>query len=185
MIWNIPNTLTLIRIISIPFILWTFSQGFQFTGGILLALSTLTDFFDGYLARRLNQCTDFGSILDPIADKLVALSFYGYIFLNDLAPKWLVLIILIRNFAQILSIPILIWWLKKSFKVKPKALSKWITAFSDIFLFFPLTIPQEYWRDSFVFLALAIIFGLLEFYILVTYIPRLIQIAINKHDTFE
>lgn len=185
MVWNVPNTLTFIRIISIPFILWSFSQGYQLFAGVLLGLSCLTDFFDGYFARKLNQCTDFGAIFDPIADKIIALSFYSYIFYKNLAPEWLVIIILLRNFAQVLSVPILIWWLKKTFKVEPKIIPKWTTAFSDIFLFFPLLIPQEFWRETILFKGFAIVFVILEFYIFITYVPRLVAIARGKHDTFE
>lgn len=185
MIWNLPNTLTFFRILSIPFILWSFSQGYQLFAGILLVISVLTDFFDGYFARKLNQCTEFGAIFDPIADKIIALSLYSYILLKNLAPWWLVTIVLARNFAQALSVPILILWLKKTFYVKPKRIPKWTTAFSDIFLFFPLFIPQEYWRGSLAMNLFLILFAILEFYILATYIPRLLAIATDRHDTFE
>lgn len=71
---NIPNILTLIRIWAIPLIVLTFFSGAPFwawTGVVLFAIAGITDYFDGYLARHLNQLSRFGRVLDPIADKLL------------------------------------------------------------------------------------------------------------------
>ncbi len=106
---NIPNLLTLLRIFLIPAIIILHAQGFIKSSFVILCLGLLTDFFDGHLARKLNQETHFGAIFDPIADKFVALGFYGYIFAYDLAPWWLLAIILVRNFSQLMCIPILFW----------------------------------------------------------------------------
>lgn len=71
---NIPNTLTLLRIVLIPVMVAVFYMPFQ--GHLLVAagvfaLAAVTDWFDGYLARRLGQSTAFGAFLDPVADKLM------------------------------------------------------------------------------------------------------------------
>lgn len=71
---NIPNILTLIRIWAIPLIVLTFFSDTPFwawTGVVLFAIAGITDYFDGYLARHLNQLSRFGRVLDPIADKLL------------------------------------------------------------------------------------------------------------------
>lgn len=71
---NIPNMLTLIRIWGIPLIVLTFFSDAPFwawTGVVLFAIAGITDYFDGYLARHLNQLSRFGRVLDPIADKLL------------------------------------------------------------------------------------------------------------------
>ena len=70
---NIPNTLTWFRIIAIPLIVLAFytpSWG-RPAAGILFALAGITDWLDGYLARRLDQTSPFGAFLDPVADKLI------------------------------------------------------------------------------------------------------------------
>lgn len=69
---NIPNTLTVFRIIMIPFFCVFFVMGPQYYpyAGIVLVLSGLSDMFDGFLARKLHQETEIGKILDPVADKL-------------------------------------------------------------------------------------------------------------------
>lgn len=71
---NIPNLLTIIRIFLIPAIVLSFYLPGKFGHGlatIIFACAALTDLFDGYLARNLNQATRFGAFLDPVADKLI------------------------------------------------------------------------------------------------------------------
>lgn len=75
---NLPNKLTLTRLILIPFFIATFYLGF-FSGHYFVALgifviASITDFFDGYIARKYNMITDLGKFLDPIADKVLVLS---------------------------------------------------------------------------------------------------------------
>lgn len=184
MLLNIPNLLTLFRLISIPIILILYHYDFLIYALILMILSLITDFFDGYLARKLRQETHFGAIFDPIVDKFVGVCFYSYLLYFEIMPWWFCLVIILRNFSQILSIPILIWWLKISFKVSPSKFAKWVTAISDIFLFVPYFIlpfvPIQSSQLTIPMMALA----LCELIILFTYLPRLVQIATGKHDTF-
>lgn len=75
---NLPNKLTMLRLILIPFFITAFYLGF-FTGHYIVALgifaiASITDFFDGYIARKYNMVTDLGKFLDPIADKVLVLS---------------------------------------------------------------------------------------------------------------
>ncbi|WP_430462528.1 CDP-diacylglycerol--glycerol-3-phosphate 3-phosphatidyltransferase [Thalassolituus sp. LLYu03] len=71
---NLPNILTLSRIVMIPLMLvsfyWFGAQGKQIAA-VLFALAAITDWFDGYLARKWNQTTPLGAFLDPVADKLI------------------------------------------------------------------------------------------------------------------
>lgn len=71
---NIPNALTLLRIVLIPVFVLLFYMPFEWSylaSAIVFALAGATDWLDGYLARRLNQSTPFGAFLDPVADKLM------------------------------------------------------------------------------------------------------------------
>lgn len=75
---NLPNKLTLLRLILIPFFITAFYLGF-FAGRYFVALgifvvASLTDFLDGYIARKYNMVTDLGKFLDPIADKVLVLA---------------------------------------------------------------------------------------------------------------
>jgi CDP-diacylglycerol---glycerol-3-phosphate 3-phosphatidyltransferase len=71
---TIPNSLTLVRILLIPILVVVFYLPFNWTGlaaAVIFTAAAITDWFDGYLARKLNQFTDFGAFLDPVADKLM------------------------------------------------------------------------------------------------------------------
>ena len=103
-IWNLPNGLTLFRIFLVPFlvvVLLTKFTGREYAGLTIFLVAAITDFFDGYFARRRNQITRLGALLDPIADKLLMSS--AFISLVEMDPKhvpaWMVVIIIGREFA--------------------------------------------------------------------------------------
>jgi len=74
MLWNVPNTLTWIRIAAIPLIVVLFFMPYSWAdpaAGLLFAAAGITDSLDGYFARRLGQTSRLGTFLDPVADKLI------------------------------------------------------------------------------------------------------------------
>jgi CDP-diacylglycerol---glycerol-3-phosphate 3-phosphatidyltransferase len=76
-LWNAPNLLTLLRIFLIPVFIAAYYLPFRWApllATVLFVLAALTDWLDGYLARRLNQASPFGAFLDPVADKLMVAS---------------------------------------------------------------------------------------------------------------
>jgi CDP-diacylglycerol--glycerol-3-phosphate 3-phosphatidyltransferase len=103
-IWNLPNALTLFRIFLVPFlvvVLLTKFTGREFVGLSIFLVAAITDFFDGWVARRRNQTTKMGALLDPIADKLLTSA--AFISLVEMDPRhvpaWMVVIIIGREFA--------------------------------------------------------------------------------------
>lgn len=99
---NLPNTLTILRVIMIPFFVF-FMIGDVTNADNYIALAifiaaSLTDTLDGYLARKNNQVTNFGKFMDPLADKLLVCA--ALICLMDLEklPSWIVIIIISREF---------------------------------------------------------------------------------------
>lgn len=72
--WTIPNLLSVIRIILVPIFGWLFLHDHKIAAVIILAVSGLTDFFDGKIARRFNQISELGKMLDPVADKITMLT---------------------------------------------------------------------------------------------------------------
>lgn len=68
---NLPNALTMLRILLIPAFAWAYFKHAPVLALYLYLLASVTDFLDGYLARKLNQVTDFGKLFDPLADKLM------------------------------------------------------------------------------------------------------------------
>ena len=99
---NLPNALTLLRIFLVPVlvvVLLTRTEGGLFLGAGIFGMAVLTDYLDGYFARRRNQVTKLGILLDPIADKLLtAAAFISLVEMNAV-PAWIVMIILGREFA--------------------------------------------------------------------------------------
>lgn len=104
---NIPNLLSLLRIALVPVFLWFLLNEMFLSAIAVLALAGLTDFLDGYLARKLNQTTKLGKMLDPVADRLyifatlLALSATGYV------PWWLAALVILRDVLMLLSLPVL------------------------------------------------------------------------------
>lgn len=99
-IWNIPNILTLLRIAAIPILvvlLLSPSREAGFWAAALFAAASVTDWLDGYLARRMQIVTVFGKFLDPIADKLLVMAALIMILPFGRVPAWMVLVILGRE----------------------------------------------------------------------------------------
>jgi cardiolipin synthase (CMP-forming) len=104
---NIPNLLSFLRIALVPVFLWLLLQELFLAAIIVLAVAGLTDFLDGFLARKLNQTTKLGKMLDPVADRLyifatlLALSATGYV------PWWLAGLVILRDLLMLFSMPVL------------------------------------------------------------------------------
>lgn len=100
---NLPNRLTVLRLIMTPFFLasliYEFPQHYLIAL-IIFATASITDMFDGQIARKRNLITDFGKFLDPLADKMLTTSaFLGFVFLKiGLGTVWIAFIVLIREF---------------------------------------------------------------------------------------
>src|SRR6266516_1161414 len=99
-ILNLPNILTMMRIGAIPLLaalLMSPSRSACFWAAALFAIASVTDWLDGYLARRMGIVTVFGKFLDPIADKLIVMAALIMILPFDRVPAWMVLVILGRE----------------------------------------------------------------------------------------
>jgi CDP-diacylglycerol--glycerol-3-phosphate 3-phosphatidyltransferase len=99
-IWNLPNMLTLLRIALIPVLavlLLSDSREAGFWAASVFAVASVTDWLDGYLARRMQVVTVFGKFLDPIADKLMVMAALIMVLPFNRVPAWMVLVILGRE----------------------------------------------------------------------------------------
>ncbi len=107
---NLPNILALFRIALAPLMLWFLVNRdstiftswhvswLDYFAGLIFVLASVTDFFDGYVARRWNQMTKLGAILDPLADKMLMLAGFLGLMILDRASAWAVFLILSREF---------------------------------------------------------------------------------------
>lgn len=111
---NIPNRITVSRILLIPVfvVIMMFNFGWgnitvfganmpvnHFVGALIFIVASVTDWVDGYYARKYNLVTNFGKFLDPLADKLLVSAALILLVELDLAPAWIVIIIISREFA--------------------------------------------------------------------------------------
>lgn len=98
---NFPNFLTLVRILLVPFFIYFLfreEQIYRYIAFGIFLTASITDFIDGYLARKWNQVTEFGKFLDPLADKVLVIgSFVTFILLNEQVEIWMVFLIVLRD----------------------------------------------------------------------------------------
>ena len=99
---NLPNKLTILRMLLIPFFViamtWKSLPYHYFIGLALFVIASLTDLFDGIIARRNNLITDFGKFMDPLADKLLVTAAMVCFVELDMIVSWVVILILAREF---------------------------------------------------------------------------------------
>ena len=97
-ILTIPNILSFARLLAVPYLFWLIVVPKQDgLAVIVLALGSFTDWLDGYLARRLNQLSRIGELMDPIADRLYIAACVVALLLRDIIPLWVVLALLMRD----------------------------------------------------------------------------------------
>jgi cardiolipin synthase len=100
---NIPNSLTILRILLIPVYIGFMTYGKYGFALITLLAAGLTDAIDGPLARKLNQRTELGTFLDPLADKLLLTSGFLSLSMLHLVPSWLVILVVSRDVILLLG----------------------------------------------------------------------------------
>jgi CDP-diacylglycerol---glycerol-3-phosphate 3-phosphatidyltransferase len=106
---NLPNSLTIVRMFLVPLLVVVLLTEFEghrilgmpkeLVGAAIFALASVTDWLDGYLARRRRQVTWLGQVLDPLADKLLTSAAFISLVQLELAPAWMVALIIGREFA--------------------------------------------------------------------------------------
>ena len=99
---NLPNKLSIIRVALIPVIvilLYQQSDVCRIIAGALFIIASLTDFLDGYIARKYNLVTNFGKFIDPVADKLLVLTTLVMLLHRGQTEAWIIIIILCRELA--------------------------------------------------------------------------------------
>jgi CDP-diacylglycerol--glycerol-3-phosphate 3-phosphatidyltransferase len=96
---NLPNQLTVLRVAMIPIFIAALMSGHSYMAAALFAAASLTDALDGWIARKYSLVTNFGKLMDPLADKLLVVS--ALVCLVELGeiPAWMVIVILAREFA--------------------------------------------------------------------------------------
>lgn len=137
-ILNIPNTITIIRLLMIPMstipllpVFGSPSIGILIFVNVSFVLASVTDFLDGYLARKLNQLTEWGAYMDPLIDKyLIWVMYFVFLFIPELKIPWWTFLLII--FRDIMVTKMRKYALKNNLKFKTSFLAKCKTAIQMI-----------------------------------------------------
>ena len=107
---NLPNKLTMLRVILVPvFMVFAafsrygtaeYNQTFMLVAGIVFAVASITDFLDGYIARKYHLVTDFGKFMDPLADKCLTTAAFIYMVADGICSPVVLAVILFRGVCR-------------------------------------------------------------------------------------
>ena len=101
MLKYVPNALTVLRFLLIPIIVIACVQGQYILAIAVLSISGLTDILDGTIARKYNYITDFGKLMDPLADKATQISLLTTLFIKGAIPIWISAIVVLKEFCMV------------------------------------------------------------------------------------
>jgi cardiolipin synthase len=124
---NIPNFITLARVLSVPVIFWLLVNGNSRIAFFVFLCAGISDAVDGYLAKRFKWTTELGAYLDPLADKLLIVSIYIALGVSKEIPLWLVIAVVSRDILILLAI-LVSWLMDHPVRIKPLVVSKINTA---------------------------------------------------------
>jgi len=120
---NLPNYITLARVVLVPFFINFMIYGYYGTALAVFAVACLTDALDGMIARITNQQTELGAFLDPLADKLLIISAFVTLAQLGMLPLWLVVIVVSRDVILVLG-SLVLYFMGHQFKSRPSIFGK-------------------------------------------------------------
>ena len=129
---NLPNLITIARILSVPVIVWAIASGAMLIAFLLFLAAGLSDAVDGFLAKRFGMTSELGAYLDPLADKALIVSIYVSLGIHGAIPRWLVILVVSRD-IMIIAAVMLSWLVGRPIDVKPLTVSKLNTVAQIVF----------------------------------------------------
>lgn len=144
---NLPNYITLSRIILIPFFINLMIYDYHGAALVVFAIACATDALDGMIARLTNTMTEFGAFLDPIADKLLIVSAFVTLVLMGMLPIWLVIVVVSRDIILVLG-SLVMYFMEYEFKARPSLVGKATTVFQLLVVTFSLVAQAYGYRDE-------------------------------------
>lgn len=103
MLKYIPNILTILRFIFIPIILYFIFTGNYILGIVFFTISGITDVLDGFIARKFNLVSNFGKLMDPLADKLTQISVLASLTTVEIIPVWILAIVVLKELIMVVG----------------------------------------------------------------------------------
>ncbi len=101
MLKHLPNILTVLRLLLIPVIVFYIFTGNYILAFIFFTVSGITDIADGFIARKFNLISNFGKLMDPLADKLTQIATLASLVFTNIIPVWILLIVFLKEFIMI------------------------------------------------------------------------------------
>ncbi len=120
---NLPNIITLARVILVPVVFWLLITGATEVAFVVFIIAGISDAVDGYLAKTFGWQTELGAYLDPLADKLLIVSIFLALGVDGKLPLWLVVAVVSRDILIIMAV-MLSWLLDRPVRIKPLIVSK-------------------------------------------------------------
>ena len=184
---HIPNILSYSRIfftiLALGFYSFLFPKIFLFC----LLIAFLTDFLDGYLARKLKLSSKFGSILDPACDKVFIVLMISFFYIEGALSKFYCVMLMMRSFVQIFSF-LLVAYLGFKFSAKPSVLAKKLNFLFFVFIFFlayVLGFHESYFlEDSFFYRMSLLVLSLGEVFFMIYYPIEFFKILKEEKSFF-
>lgn len=179
---NIPNILTILRFILIPVILYFIFTGHYLLGFIFFTISGITDILDGAIARKFNLITNFGKLMDPLADKLTQISVLATLVFQKIIPFWILIIVLLKELLMIIGASFL-------YGKDVVVYSKWFGKLATVLFYLAIVcslIIKEFaltgiWQNlDFILYCIAVIATIFSFIMYVKYLYK--DGFINKSD---
>jgi cardiolipin synthase (CMP-forming) len=120
---NLPNTITIGRIILVPVVVWAIAAHEMRIAFVAFVIAGVSDAVDGFLAKRFNMATELGAYLDPIADKALLVSIYISLAIVGVLPMWLTILVVSRD-IMIVGAVVLSWVVERPVEIRPLIVSK-------------------------------------------------------------
>jgi cardiolipin synthase (CMP-forming) len=120
---NIPNLITLGRIILVPIVVWAIASSQMEIAFVVFIVAGVSDAVDGFLAKRFNMTSELGALLDPLADKALLVSIYIALGISGAIPRWIVILVVSRD-IMIVAAVIVSWLFDRPVQMKPLMVSK-------------------------------------------------------------
>lgn len=126
---NVPNFLTILRIVAIPIFLILLTDGRTGAALAVFLFAGVTDSLDGAIARLTNSRTILGAYMDPLADKMLILSAFVVLAFMEVVPHWLTVVVLSRDIVILTGYLMLFLLTEKMMEIRPSIVSKLATFF--------------------------------------------------------
>jgi len=134
---TIPNIITVFRLVLVPIVIVMILQSEWGWAFALFVIAGVSDGLDGYIARRFDMRSDFGAVIDPLADKALLVSIYITLAVVEMIPSWLAVIVVSRDIMIVMAFMVA-WMMARPMQVKPLFVSKANTALQIAFAAFVL-----------------------------------------------